>query len=172
MTGMEIIPELIGKIDPAITEAAIKGMMTAIGKAFAELGIKGLSSSGRQILDGTGKLTKAAPNILFPIARKYFNNYVERHGILKVLGMSKPVSLESVYTAVQLLNPSQLKSFSSVEGLESAFRESNQRGFQSQNCKKESGIAVANREQYLMVLGAPGMGKTTFLRKVGLEALK
>ena len=27
-------------------------------------------------------------------------------------------------------------------------------------------------EQYLMLLGGPGVGKSTFLRKVGLEALK
>jgi hypothetical protein len=31
---------------------------------------------------------------------------------------------------------------------------------------------LANQEQYLMVLGDPGIGKSTFLRKVGLEALK
>ena len=31
---------------------------------------------------------------------------------------------------------------------------------------------VANDEQYLMLLGVPGVGKSTFLRKVGLEALK
>lgn len=33
-------------------------------------------------------------------------------------------------------------------------------------------MRVANNEQYLMVLGGPGVGKSTFLRKVGLEALK
>ena len=31
---------------------------------------------------------------------------------------------------------------------------------------------LANNKQYLMVLGGPGVGKSTFLRKVGLEALK
>ncbi|MEM6521501.1 MAG: NACHT domain-containing protein [Cyanobacteria bacterium P01_C01_bin.70] len=33
-------------------------------------------------------------------------------------------------------------------------------------------MVVANAEQYLMVLGGPGIGKSTFLRKIGLEALK
>ncbi|VEP18231.1 conserved hypothetical protein [Hyella patelloides LEGE 07179] len=172
MTEMEFIPELIGKIDPAILEAATKGLATAIGKVAGEAGVKLLGNTGEKILDGTGKLTQKAQDILFRISRKYIENYAERHGRLKVLGMSKPVSLDSVYTVVKLLNPGELRTFASVEGLESAFRESNQRGFQSQECRKESGIAVANREQYLMVLGAPGMGKTTFLRKVGLEALK
>ena len=32
MTGMEFIPELIGKIDPAIVENAMKGLALSIGK--------------------------------------------------------------------------------------------------------------------------------------------
>ena len=172
MTGMEFIPELIGKIDPAILEAATKGLATAIGKVAGESGIKLLGGTGEQILDGAGKLTKTAQDLLFRISRKYIENYTERHGILKVLGMPKPVSLDSVYTAVKLLNPEELKTFESVEALESEFRQSRERGFQSRECSKQSGISVANQEQYLMVLGSPGMGKTTFLRKVSLEALK
>lgn len=172
MTGMEIIPELIGKIDPAIIDNAMKGLAFSIGKVAGESGIKLLGGTGGQILDGAGQLTKTAQDFLFPVSRRYIENYTERHGILKVLGMSKPVSLDSVYTAVKLLNPEELRTFESVEALESAFRESKERGFQSRECPKQGGIAVANQEQYLMVLGSPGMGKTTFLRKVGLEALK
>jgi len=33
-------------------------------------------------------------------------------------------------------------------------------------------MTFANREQYLMVFGEPGIGKSTFLRKIGLEAMK
>ncbi|MEM8720178.1 MAG: NACHT domain-containing protein [Cyanobacteria bacterium P01_G01_bin.39] len=171
MTGMELIPELIDKIDPAIIEAAAKGLATAIGKVAGETGIKLLGSTGEQLVDSTGKLTQAAQDVLFRISKKYVENYTERHGILKVLGMQKPISLDSVYTTVQLLNPEALQTFESIGALESVFRENKVRGFQ-QECPKQPGIKVANKEQYLMVLGAPGMGKTTFLRKVGLEALK
>ncbi len=172
MTGMEFIPELIGKIDPTLLESATKGLALSIGKVAGESGIKLLGGTGGQVLDGAGKLTKTAQDLLFSISRKYIENYTERHGTLKVLGMSKHVSLDAVYTAVKLLNPEELRTFESVEALESAFRENKERGFQSRECTKQSGIAVANQEQYLMVLGSPGMGKTTFLRKVGLEALK
>jgi len=34
---------------------------------------------------------------------------LERHGILKVLGMREPVSLESIYTAVQLLSETDIE---------------------------------------------------------------
>ena len=35
-----------------------------------------------------------------------------------------------------------------------------------------NGGKVANEHQYLYVLGNPGAGKSTFLRRVGLEAIK
>ncbi|MEM8675700.1 MAG: NACHT domain-containing protein [Cyanobacteria bacterium P01_G01_bin.67] len=172
---MELIPELIGKIDPTMMEmmeAAAKGLATTIGIFAAKNGIKLLGGTGEQVVDSAGKLTQAAQDLLFRISKKYVESYTERHGILKVLGMQKPVSLDSVYTTVQLLNPEALRTFASIEDLESVFRDNKVRGFQSQECPKQPGIEVANREQYLMVLGASGMGKTTFLRKVGLEALK
>ena len=64
--------------------------------------------------------------------------------------------------------------FESSEALEKTFRESQARKFQyeEENCQKQFGIDVANNKQYLMVLGSPGAGKSTFLRKMGLEALK
>ena len=37
---------------------------------------------------------------------------------------------------------------------------------------REDGTIAANEKQYLMVLGGPGVGKSTFLCKIGLEALK
>jgi predicted NACHT family NTPase len=60
----------------------------------------------------------------------------------------------------------------SLENLEQAYREAQKRRFQSERCEKRDGVAVANQQQYLMVLGQPGAGKSTFLRRIGLEALK
>ncbi len=58
------------------------------------------------------------------------------------------------------------------ENLENKYRESKQRRFNFRDDGKKDGLLLANQEQYLMVLGDPGIGKSTFLRKVGLEALK
>lgn len=106
------------------------------------------------------------------VRKKVKPYYEERYGILKVLGMHEPVKLESVYTAVQFLGNYAIRSFESIENLEESYRQSNSRKFQYQDKGKQEGIKVANEKQYLMVLGAPGAGKTTFLRKMGLEALK
>ena len=86
--------------------------------------------------------------------------------------MREPVSLESVYTAVQFLDDRAIRSFESVETLEQVYRQAKQRSFQPEDCQKQEGLKVANEKQYLMVLGGPGAGKSTFLRRMGLEALK
>jgi predicted NACHT family NTPase len=92
--------------------------------------------------------------------------------MLKALGMREAVRLESVYTAVQFLDEQEIRIFESIQNLEEAYRQANKRNFQQQDCKKQEGLKIANDKQYLMVLGQPGAGKSTFLRKIGLEALK
>jgi hypothetical protein len=131
-------------------------------------------AGGGKILDRFGKALdgKKAKQAIDAASRQYAQNYTERHGILKVLGMREPVALESVYTAVQFLDDSAIRSFESVEMLEEVYRQAKQRSFQPEDCQKQEGLNVANEKQYLMVLGGPGAGKSTFLRRMGLEALK
>ena len=132
-----------------------------------------LWGSGGKVLGIFGKtLDENKQQLIFGASKQYEQNYAERHGILKVLGMREPVKLESVYTAVQFLNDDAIRSFASIEKLEKSYREAKTRKLKSEDCQKQPGIKVANEKQYLMVLGGPGAGKSTFLRKMGLEALK
>lgn len=141
----------------------------------------GLTALVTDIIKGQGSNTltrllnqdvgKAAHQAYFDASKKYIQNYTERHGSLKVLGMREPVSLDSVYTTVQMLDREN-RSFASVEELEQAFRKAPVRRFLSDKKFKKDGLAIASEKQYLMVLGSPGSGKSTFLRKMGLEALR
>lgn len=105
-------------------------------------------------------------------SRQYAQKYESRYGSLKLLGMQQAVPLESVYTAVGFLDKLSIRQFESIEALEQAYRQSQNRRFQTRATGERDGITVANNNQYLMVLGGPGAGKSTFLRKIGLEALK
>jgi hypothetical protein len=104
----------------------------------------------------------------------YVRRYIDRHGTLKVacVRMDYPVRLDEIYTAVQLLDRSALRYFESEDALQTQYRKSGQRSFSVTRADKTPGLQVANEQQYLMVLGGPGVGKSTFLRKVGLEALR
>ncbi|PSB35594.1 NACHT domain-containing protein [Stenomitos frigidus] len=132
-----------------------------------------LCDGGSRVLGWMGKsLDEKTEQLIARAAVQYVQNYGDRHGILKVLGMREPVALESVYTNVQFLHKADVHWFESIEALEKAYRRSGRRGFQPDNAVKQDGLQVANEKQYLMVLGGPGAGKSTFLRKMGLEALK
>lgn len=133
----------------------------------------------RVVCDGGGKFfgwvkeqNEDPEQIINKASEQYAWNYAKRHGVLKVLGMREPVPLEAVYTAVQFLDRDSISRFESIEDLEKAFRDQSERSFQRKHSKKQDGLKVANEKQYLMVLGGPGAGKSTFLRKMGLEALK
>lgn len=107
---------------------------------------------------------------IFRASKQYHKNYRERHGTMKVLGMKKPVDIHSVYVEVNLLEGEGLDQQSDIAALEKKYRRQRRR-FSSDANRKELGFEVANTTQYLMVLGGPGTGKSTFLRRIGLEAL-
>ena len=107
-------------------------------------------------------------------SHQYEKNYRDRHGQVKVfcVGMREPIPLDDVYVAVQFLDDHSRSSYSSAEEVEMAFRHRYRRSFILHADERKDGTVVANEKQYLMLLGGPGVGKSTFLRKVGLEALK
>ena len=150
--------------EPLIT-SCVSGIALPIFQSLWGSGGKFLGFMGKKLDDKTKQL-------IYTASGEYGKRYFKRHGILKALGMREAVPLESVYTAVQFLNEQQIRSFESVQNLEAAYRQANQRNFQQQDCQKQEGLKIANQKQYLMVLGQPGAGKSTFLRKIGLEALK
>ena len=153
--------------------------MTGI-ETFAIAGVSGIAVPIFQSLWGSGgkvfgliskQLDEQTRHLIHSASGEYSKRYLKRHGILKALGMREAVRLDSVYTDVQFLDEQEIRSFESIQNLEESYRKANQRSFQPQNCQKAEGLKIANDKQYLMVLGQPGAGKSTFLRKMGLEAL-
>jgi NACHT domain len=104
---------------------------------------------------------------------EYERRYIDRYGKVKLTlsGMREAVPLEQIYTGVRFLDGLSIGRFASIEALEKRFREK-PRQFRQQDCLSQDGIAVANNSQFLMVLGGPGAGKSTYLRRVGLESLR
>jgi hypothetical protein len=103
--------------------------------------------------------------------KTYADMYRERHGAVKVLGMSRPVPLHQIYTAVRVVPRDYLGAFTDLDAMHKAFKESGRRQPAFRSEKVRDAIEVANDEPCLNVLGAPGAGKSTFVRRLGLEAL-
>ena len=141
------------------TEIFKSGIVTEIFKQVCKL-------TGKAYSELEGKIANAF--------HQYDKNYRERHGQVKVfcVGMREPIPLDDVYVPVQFLDDQSISRYGSPEDVEKAFRYRYGSGYISSTDKRKDGTAVANEKQYLMLLGGPGVGKSTFLRKVGLEALK
>ena len=120
----------------------------------------------REEVEATDKLLEAS--------RQYEKRYAQRHGYIKIMPglMKEPVPLESVYTAVKLLGDRDKRYFRTEQDLEEAYREAGRRNFRIGSDVRQDGLEIAGQEQFLMVLGGPGIGKSTFLRKLGAEPLK
>ncbi|WNG37436.1 hypothetical protein F0U61_29935 [Archangium violaceum] len=105
--------------------------------------------------------------------QQYARNFLERHGKVKVLGMTEPIPLRDIYTAAQIVSPRALRGYRTTDDLQEMFLQQGRRGFflVDRQKTKRLGLELANEEQFLNVLGAPGAGKSTFLRRLGVEAL-
>ena len=141
------------------TELLKSGVVTEIFKEIYQL-------AGKAYNKLEGKIVNAL--------HKYNKNYRERHGQVNVfcVGMREPIPLDDVYIAVQFLDDQRISEYESPEEAEEAFRQRYRDRFILSSDERKDGTEVANEKQYLMLLGGPGVGKSTFLRKVGLEALK
>ena len=146
MTGVE--PFIVGALKGFLASKAAEKAQESIA---SELTKSVWGSAAAQVKPG--KLTDQIKQQIFNASGQYITSYADRHGVLKVLGMTEPVWIEEIYTRVQFLGDDGIRQYESLENLEQAYREAQKRRFQSERCEKRDGVAVANQQQYLMCWG-------------------
>ena len=105
---------------------------------------------------------------------RYRLSYEQKNSHIKIIGMSEPVELAKIYTEVHVVPPKFLRGYRTLDELHESFL---RRGrelacYDMDRNQPRPGLEVANdkRNQFLSLLGAPGAGKSTFLRYIGLMA--
>ncbi|MEM7793896.1 MAG: NACHT domain-containing protein [Cyanobacteria bacterium P01_C01_bin.118] len=105
----------------------------------------------------------------------YEKRFKEIHGSIRFIGKSESVDVNSVFTDVEYIaNRECLQENDSLQALEiqeTEFRDG-RRLNKNRKARRKSVFDIAKKTPHLILLGGPGAGKTTFLRKVGIEALK
>ena len=95
-----------------------------------------------------------------------------RCGWMKVLNMTYPIESSAIYTDVNLLGkPLHLRSFRELERSLPEFGTGNFDRFwlgDALRDQRRDGIKAVQDSQLLMILGAPGAGKSTFLRRLAM----
>jgi len=84
-------------LERIVIQAASLTLATIVSKVLCEGGGKVFGWVNK-------KLDAKTEDLIARAAEQYIQNYSDRHGILKVLGMREPVALESIYTTVQFLD--------------------------------------------------------------------
>ncbi len=110
-------------------------------------------------------------HLIAKAASNYAKNYARVHGFIPIFGSRKLSTIASIYIPQRFQAHTAIRNFESVDELEEAFSQDLQRSNHSKG-NNLLGINIANEESYLMVLGYPANGKTTFLKYIGWEALR
>ncbi|WP_009964892.1 NACHT domain-containing protein [Verrucomicrobium spinosum] len=101
----------------------------------------------------------------------YLSRYQDAYGSIKPIGMTSPIPLEKIYTEVQFTTEDLRRHFCEGALERSALRDLRHL-IDKSKIETLHGIDAANRFQRLLVVGHPGGGKSTYLRRVGWECLR
>ncbi|PSB33659.1 NACHT domain-containing protein [Stenomitos frigidus] len=122
-------------------------------------------------LDGNGHSTAFELDALVQQVRsRRYNKIQDQCGILQLLDISRPVSIDDIYVDVNILEEIASQQWSAIEDLKSLGPEAFDRfGLGTVDQKQIPGTRAVETYPKLRVLGRPGVGKTTFLQYLAIQ---
>src|SRR6266702_4585319 len=119
--------------------------MSSLNKAEEQLSTQTASTAFQLAWGAISKLGKKAWDraTLDRAMKRYARGYLSRHGRVKVLGMTNPIPLLSIYTAVEVVPPNYRNAYSGIEAIRESLRT---RKIDSlYKSKGTPGFAIANK---------------------------
>lgn len=102
------------------------------------------------------------------IRQQVYANIQTRCGEMRVLDMTRPIDLDTIYTDVNVLQDiTGRRRLDLAELLQRcSLEEFDRLGFANARAERRSGLKAVEEFDKLMLLGKPGAGKTTFLKRL------
>ncbi len=99
-------------------------------------------------------------------AEKYRKKIIKLYGTMQVLGMSEPVPLSDIYVDAYVLSKQTALQRFGIEELITRGTDPEK----NQYAERRGCLALVREEGNLFILGKPGAGKTTFMKRVAFNA--
>lgn len=119
------------------------------------------------------KVDTSVRQIFYEASQQYREAFEARHGNIRILTMNHPLRCENLYVPLQFHIAGDEQDCSTLAGMERLTKAPLWGSLPNHlpTCSVEDWHCV-NRHPFLIIIGPPGSGKTLFLRRVGLEALR
>lgn len=135
--------------------------ITATAPLWEGLGTRLITPVGHVLAD-------AWKNMKWDLAEAEYRRRVSINlGTTRLLGNSRPIYIDKIFTDVYVLDTPSARRTYSTEAIEELSYEDL---YTAHNKNKLSALEVQRRNPFLYVLGKPGAGKTTFLKYLAIQA--
>jgi predicted NACHT family NTPase len=109
--------------------------------------------------------------LVLEVRKKVSASIQKRCGTMRVLDMTRPITIDSIYTSVNILEKISRNQRRSIEELLEGCEVENFDRFILGTVRQERipALEAVQRHDKLIILGKPGAGKTTFLKWLALQ---
>lgn len=118
------------------------------------------------------KFDRGLRQMTYEISSQYRNAFHARHGNVKILGMKNKIPVEDLYIPLAIADHFDERFAMSLDSDQEVYSKCQIAKGNALEQNLQTNFRYVNEHPFLIIDGSVGSGKSTFLKRIGLEALK